>query len=58
VFQKDPLQKTTNRIHIPLLYMLLAARLDDSRGQDQKTAAINGSRRWPFFSSCFSLELR
>jgi len=30
VFQKNQLQKTINRVHIPLLYMLLAARLYDS----------------------------
>jgi hypothetical protein len=31
--------KTTSRVH-----MLLAARLYDRRGEDQKTAAINGSK--------------
>jgi len=36
--------KTINVVHIPLLCMLLAARLYDRRGEDRKTAAVNGSR--------------
>jgi len=44
VFQKDPLQKTIIVVHIPLSCMLLAARFYDRRGEERKTAAVNGSR--------------